>query len=312
MTCYRPLRAYRSTKANANGKYPLIFPKGKKLPEGEGLDIACGRCIGCRLDHSRDWALRIMHEAARYKENCFITLTYSDEKLPHDNSLDKRHWQLFMKRLRKSYEPQKIRFFHCGEYGEQFRRPHYHACIFGLDFEDKVIHGKNHRGDPIYTSRRLAEIWDKGFVTVGELNFDSAAYVARYCLKKVTGEQAEEHYKSVNWATGEIVDLLPEYTLMSRGGRKGKGIGHDYYLERKDNIYPLDQIVYKSGTGKYRPMKPPKYYDRLYELDCPEEMEKIKERRQKRSKFSKDNTDRRLRDREEVKQRQISQCRRKL
>lgn len=100
----------------------------------EGLNVPCGKCMACRIARSREWTTRLIHELSYWDKASFVTLTYDNEHLPSDNSLSVRHWQLFMKRLRKQVEPLKIKYFASGEYGDKFGRPHYHAIIFGLDF----------------------------------------------------------------------------------------------------------------------------------------------------------------------------------
>ncbi len=214
-----------------------------------------------------------------------------------------------MKRLRKRYG-QKIRFYHCGEYGEStpennyIARPHYHACIFNLDFNDKTLWSYDN-GNFLYHSETLEEIWGKGFVTVGEMNFQSAAYCARYVLKKINGEKADTHYETVIPITGEIIDRQPEYTTMSRR----PGIGQGWYKEFKSDVYPSDFITTLDGLI----MNPPKYYDNLYEIEHPLELEEIKKKRKgKMSKHLKDNTPERLYQRETVKLAQLSQLKRNL
>ena len=164
---------------------------------GTTMTVACGQCMGCRTDRSKEWAARIVHESQMHPENSFVTLTYDAENVPMDGSLNKQHFQKFMKRLRKHFSDKKIRYFHCGEYGEKLERPHYHACLFGIDFDDRVEHGAIN-SVVHYKSDTLEQLWGKGFCTVGELNYQTAAYTARYILKKMTGKQAEEHYMRVN------------------------------------------------------------------------------------------------------------------
>jgi len=244
------------------------------------VKIPCGQCIGCRLEKSRQWALRCSHEATLHQNNCFITLTYNDANLPDNNSLSLNHFQLFMKRLRKKYGS-NIRFYHCGEYGDLNQRPHYHALLFNHDFNDK-IHYKTSNENKYYISDSLSTLWPYGFSVVGDLTFESAAYVARYCLKKITGKSADEHYG----------DLKPEYATMSRR----PGIGQGWFQKFKSSVYPSDFIV-KDGQK----MKPPKYYDRQLEIIDEKEIRKIKSLRiQSSKKHSKDNTPARLATREIV------------
>lgn len=288
MTCYHPLTGYRSRDLNANGKRSIVF----SVSEGYSdlpVKLPCGQCIGCRLERSRQWAMRCVHEAKLHDRNSFITLTYSDENLPKDGSLQVKHFQDFMKRLR--WHCGSVRYFHCGEYGEKFGRPHYHACLFGFDFPDKT-HYKTVRGNRLYTSELLNSLWEnKGFCIIGDVTFESAAYVARYITKKITGPKAEDHYSRVN-SKGEIFSLAPEYTTMSRR----PGIARDWFKQFSSDVYPKDFV-----TLRGKKLKPPKYYDSLYEIMSPKEMETLKrERRRNAAKQAENNTYERLRVREKI------------
>lgn len=281
MPCYHPLQAI-STGLKPNGKLNIEFLKRYHTPDeyrkmyGKDYNpLPCGRCIGCRLERSRQWATRILHESQMHEENCFITLTYSDEHLPENHSLDYTHFQLFMKRLRKHFEPKKIRFFMCGEYGGKKGRPHYHACIFGVDFDDKLIFQKNKQGQAIYSSQTLENLWGKGFCTIGDLSFESAAYVARYVMKKITGKDAEEHYSAfVDKNTGELISdqpRVPEFCRMSNRS----GVGANWLDVYHDDVYPLDKVIVRG-----HPAQPPRYYDKKLEEKDPILHEAIKQARQ--------------------------------
>lgn len=264
MGCFRPLKGYRSAQKTATGKRSIVFNARLGLVDFP-VDLPCGQCIGCRLERSRQWAMRCVHEASLYDRNCFITLTYRDEDLPPGGTLVVKDFQDFMKRLRKRFG-EGIRFFHCGEYGEKFARPHYHACLFNFDFEDKKL-WKEVRGNKLFTSEALEELWPFGFSTIGEVTFESAAYVARYITKKITGSEASAHYSTVNEATGEVSERKPEYTTMSRR----PGIAKGWFDRFSSDVYPSDQVVLR---GKV--MKPPKYYDRLFEIVFPSDYRRIK------------------------------------
>lgn len=284
MACFYPQRAYQGRK-NANGKRQVTFVKKDAI---SNIILPCGKCTGCRLEKSRQWAMRCMHEASLHDENCFLTLTYSEENLPIDGSLNLKHFQDFIKRLRKQLEPRKIRFYHCGEYGEKFSRPHYHSIIFNYDFPDKKI-WKQEKDYTLWTSDQLDTIWQHGFGSIGRVTFDSAAYVARYIMKKITGKRAQDHYNVIS-RYGEIVDLAPEYTTMSRGRRPDGGIGYRYYEKFKSEIFPDDFVII---NGKK--VKPPKYYERFFEKENPEAFKKHKQRLKKiAAKNKKDNTYERL------------------
>lgn len=260
MTCYHPLLAYRDS-----GK--VVF--NKPFPYAKGFNLPCGQCIGCRLKYSQEWAVRLMHENQMHEESCFITLTMNDEYLnSRDNpySLDRSEFQRFMKRLRKRYG-KKVRYFHCGEYGEKNSRPHYHAIIFGMDFEDKELFQVRDE-IRLYTSETLAKLWPYGFVTIGEVTMESCAYVARYVTKKIKGKDAENHYIRWDSLTGEGIPIEPEYATMSRK----PGIGKSWLDKYKSDVYPHDYVVIKKHK-----IRPPRFYDN--QLD-EEELEQLKLKRQ--------------------------------
>jgi hypothetical protein len=202
-----------------------------------------------------------MHEASLHEENCFITLTYNNEHLPEVapgiSTVSKRDVQLFLKRLRKS-TGKKLKYYMGAEYGPKRGRAHYHLCIFGMDFNDKLLWSIK-RGNKLYTSKTLDKIWGKGFCTIGELTFQSASYVARYCMKKMKGPKATEHYGAyTNLETGEIIEREPEFALMSRR----PAIGKEWYEKWKDEILNNGNVVingYIQAT--------PKYYERLAEKE---------------------------------------------
>lgn len=270
MTCYSPLKGFRGP-FNKNGKQPLVFSRGSarnRVPVS--MLIPCGQCIGCRLKYSRCWAIRCIHEAQLNTRNCFITLTYDKEHLPSDRGLRLEDFQLFMKRLRKRFprpkkvkgqvQPKGISYFHSGEYGENFGRPHYHAILFNFDFLDRVFLKNTSSGFPIYTSELLSKLWGKGYVSVADVSFSSAAYIARYVLKKVTGKDSEEFYRTFDSVTGEIVVLRKEYGTMSRNPALGK----EWLEQYMSSVYPRDSVVVKTPKG-YKEFGPPRYYDNLYE-----------------------------------------------
>lgn len=231
MACFSPLSAWQ-TDGGA-----IVFAERGQIRRA--LMLPCGQCVGCRLERSRQWAVRCMHEASMFDMSSFVTLTYEDNPV----SLCYRDYQLFMKRLRFSYS--KARFFMCGEYGEELSRPHFHACLFGVHFPDRVVFSTGGSGSPCYTSKILEKLWPHGFSTVGDVTFESAAYCARYVMKKVTGPSADEHYERVSLSTGEIIPVRPEFCQMSR--RPGIGatwfakFKSDVFSHTKDGVYVFDQ-----------------------------------------------------------------------
>ena len=252
MPCYSPITAYLYKGRDGNHiffkvhelRYPLNFYTLISLP--------CGRCIGCRLERSRQWAARIMCESQSHVSNSFLTLTYAVDPL----SLSKRDCQLFFKRLRKLFACD-LRYYLCGEYGDKSGRPHYHCCLFGLDFSaDRSLFKSSPVGD-LYYSEALTSTWGLGHCLIGDLTFESAAYVARYCLKKVTGKLADSHYQG----------RLPEFALMSRR----PGIGAGWLSQYMSDCYPSDELIVRG-----RPSKPPRYFDDLYALTNPSGFDAIK------------------------------------
>lgn len=214
--------------------------------------------------------MRIELERRLHERNCFITLTYSDEHLPSDYSLDKSHLTKFFKRLRK--QRGSFRYYACGEYGDQTQRAHYHACLFGMDFSDKQHFrriGTNH----LYTSEELNRIWGYGHCSVGSLTFESAAYCARYVMKKKIGltNKATSHVR-LDEQTGELIPLVQPYAVMSLQTAIGKA-----WLEKHhSDIYGAnkDFLVLKG-----KKLKPAKYFDRIYDAINPKHMEEIKTQR---------------------------------
>jgi hypothetical protein len=294
MPCFSPLTAWRP-KVNS-GCNKLVFNPKYAEQQDDPMQISCGQCKGCRLERSRQWAVRCLHEAQMHDCNSFITLTFSEESIVNRDvdrdDLDVREFQLFMKRLRKHYEPAKVRFFHCGEYGDMSGRPHYHAIIFGIDFmEDRVLYKESPTGERYYISETLSKLWPYGWAIIGNVSFESAAYVARYIMKKVNGKDADEHYKRlvVDDVTGEVVGeryLKPEYTTMSRR----PGIGKDWFDKFKTDVYPSDFI-----TVNGKKVTPPKYYDKLLELEDPFLLQDLKAKRAETAMaHAEDNTPERL------------------
>ncbi len=239
------------------------------------ISIACGRCKGCRLERARQWAVRCMHEAQFHDQTSFITLTYDKENLPRGGSLEVEDWKKFAKRLRKNVGP--FRYFHCGEYTDD-DRPHYHALLFGQNFqEDRTYWKTSKSGFRLDRSPTLEKLWPQGFSTIGELTLESAAYVARYSMKKINGDEAEAHYTRIGQEhEGEITRLKPEYTTMSLK----PGIGAGWIAAFNTDIYPADFIVVK---GKKQSTT--KYYDNYIKEHEPAKAARIHETRVKNGRL---------------------------
>lgn len=232
-----------------------VKSNGKKI----AMTVPCGKCMGCRIALRREWSVRIMHELDSFGSiGSFITLTYSDINLPENGTLRKDHWQKFMKRLRKYYPDKKIRFYACGEYGGEKKRPHYHAIIFGISLDDLEAKRVNNR----LISRVIERLWRDGFNVVGTVTTDSAQYVAGYIEKKLTGEAGEEEYEK----TGRIAP----FSLCSQG------IGKNYCEANSEQIKQLLNI-----TVKGKNVGIPRYYKKRINLDQNALYDKGEEQRKK-------------------------------
>ena len=250
-----------------------------------------------------------MHEAQMHEDNSFITLTYNDEHLPKDKSLHKEDLQKFFKRLRK--RGIKFKYYACGEYGDENFRPHMHIIIFGYSFPDKTP-WKIDKGNILYRSKFLEEVWTAGYSLIGDCTFETCAYVARYVMKKrkgepderdpITGKTNEEYYLRADEETGEMFRVLPEFCIMSRGSGKKTdptlwryGIGRAWYEQFKGDT-EKDYI-----TINYQKVGLPKYYDQvLAQEDELELMRRKKKRRYALKQRADDNTPERLDQRERV------------
>lgn len=296
MTCYNPLHAFPDGltkdgkthyKITSNKVKSVLFDNGHwylstdpfQYSNNNPIDVPCGRCIGCRIDYSRSWALRCMLESLYHEQSWFLTLTYDDIHVPHSSYTDFETGEIkdiltlcpddftkFMKRLRINYSRKtgkEIRFFACGEYGSKTLRPHYHAIVFGLELDDLKPLKKSHTNNQLFESEFVSNSWhDKGYVQIGECNFQSCAYVARYIMKKRKGADSLEY---------EYFNIVPEFIRMSRN----PGLAYQYYQDYKEQIYKNDEIILSDG----KKFKPPKYFDEMYQLDFPEKFEEIKQNR---------------------------------
>lgn len=317
MSCYHPLKAFVVGKTDTGKRelsiqpYTTDFvvkvngfwrprcgsPPLNEITRSEFVTIPCGQCMGCRIDYSRQWANRMMLELGYHKDAWFVTLTYDNAHLPLTVSkpdengevvelgtLCKRDFQLFMKRLRKA-TGQDLRYYCSGEYGSTTARPHFHAIIYGLHLPDDDLSdsGKSMDGFRYYRSKIVETAWsararghenDKSFpisligmVCVAPVSWETCAYTARYVAKKVNGKLAEVYDRN---------NLVPEFSLMSRR----PGIAYQYYLDHKKEIYDGDVIFLRTPQGG-RKIKPPRYYDMKFDIECPDEMDQIHAQRQK-------------------------------
>lgn len=303
MSCYRPLLAvpyksnhpkYGQYRIEGRAAYIHYLRYATDPNTGEyleGIRVPCGKCIGCRLDYSRQWATRIQCEALDYPDNSnwFVTLTYAQPGDPdylgvyprsgvfNDDGaliLQKEHTQDWMKRFRMTHSRHVrevgdgdtgIRFYLAGEYGERTMRPHYHCILMNAELPDLRQIGRNKLGMPLYESKMLTDSWGFGHVTIGKMSFQTAAYCARYTMKKATGG-----------IPAEVLGLTPEFVNMSRR----PGIGFRYFDEHFEKIYQDDEIILPAvSKDKPNKQRPPRYFDKLMNEKDPRSLALIKSRR---------------------------------
>lgn len=288
MPCYHPLKAWikgRTSEGKNNIVKITSLDQDKIFLDGiiydeaamETVHVPCGQCSGCRMEYAREWANRLMLERETSDKCYFITLTYDDdyiweqcrsyrsdpetgEVIGYSLSLQKRDIQLFMKRLRKTYADQKIRFYCAGEYGSKTARPHYHIITFGLclPLGDLQFYKQNFRGDRMYNSTSLSELWPYGYNVVAEVTWESCCYVARYMMKKWKGPLADVYIEN---------GLEPPFSLMSRR----PGIAAPYFEAHPEVMDKAKIVLPSSGDEGYREFPPPRYLERLYSVGHPDE-----------------------------------------
>lgn len=304
MPCYHPLKAFHIGVNAETGKNRLkvvpygvdhlelagdrwIYADAPAVKKAAGVRyyieydvIPCGQCIGCRLEHSRQWADRCMIEASQHKFNWWLTLTYDDDHLPSgtylndetgetgiSHSLNKRDVQLFIKRLRNAGF--HFKYFGCGEYGDFSSRPHYHLLIFSDNMQLHDLTFYKRAGDYLlYNSDTISDFWRVqkpkgqpverlGFVVVAQVSYKSCAYTARYVCKKLTGSKAQVYHD---------YNLLPEFAMMS----SRPAIAREWFLENKDSM-DFNNLIFSTVEGAKR-IHMPKYYVRLLESFDPEDL----------------------------------------
>ena len=308
MSCYHPLKGFRvGYTENGKDKYKIVdyaadhvelihgkwqavsSPLRSMAAESivrEFVEIPCGKCLDCRLRRAREWANRCMMELEYHDSAYFVTLTYDEDHLPRSGYVDqstgeyiasatlrKKDLQDFFKRLRKRYPDNPIRYLACGEYGPKTQRPHYHAIIFGLHLDDLEIISQQ-RGYTYYSSVGLSKVWSdfdpvrqifipRGHIAVGSVNWQTCAYTARYILDKQIADNGQDYYAAFG--------LEPPFQLMSLK----PAIGYQYYIDHGEEIYRYDCLYLTTENGGIQ-AKPPKYFDRLYDLDFHDKMQDIK------------------------------------
>lgn len=328
MSCKHPLlRFYNPRDADASQRIISLGQAMAENPKIKGYEdvltksncmlIPCGKCIGCRIRAKMDWATRMELEAKSTPWVWFITFTYDDKHVPtmnlatgelYEGGIGVWHKQeekpeavnvlnmddmtRFWKRLRKKQD--KIRYFYCGEYGENTARPHYHAIIYGLQMPDlEKVKGRNQ----YYSSKMLEETWGLGQVTIAYAEPGTYNYVAGYVTKKMHGNDKQEYAE---------IGLPAPYACMSRR----PGIGMDWLETNIDKLYEQPHIQL---AGKTAPI--PRAFDKIMEERDPERLWRAKQRRQQSAIWATQQqmqqTDRSLLDQFEIKDRVLTKAYRK-
>lgn len=239
-------------------------PFNRKLEDGRNLLLPCGKCLACRIRRRSVWTIRLLHENSAHDKSRFITLTYNEDTLPVRGSdprgiLVKSDLQNFFKRYRKLSRIPGLKYYACGEYGDQGNRPHYHAIIFGDSPSESQL---NH-------------YWGLGRVSSDPVNGASISYVAGYVSKKLglrdihwqesrpAPFQLSSQGLGLKWAQENVYEILSEAAIM-RGTTK-LPVPRSY-LKMYDEIFPEEaegfraRQVYESDLA---------LCDRILEL-CPE------------------------------------------
>lgn len=276
MRCTSP----RTVGFKSDGK-TIAWSQKNYSKEYASFQLPCGKCLECRLDYARQWAIRCVHEAQMHESNAFVTLTYSDEHLT-SAKLQYRDFQLFVKRLRKHvfdqflksygienwklltkkekseiYESHKIGIFVTGEYGDRTKRPHWHACIFNWQPTDKTPKYTTDRGDQVYESETLSNLWGKGISEFGSITFDSAGYCARYAAKKLTHGQDGHEFEPISKKSSK------------------HAIGKRWLEKYWTDVFNHGQIVLQNGQT----CGIPRYYEKWLKNNKPQEWEKYATKR---------------------------------
>jgi len=288
-TCQYPTSMYVLGTAS-NGKKIIsqnLPPSGSKFSE---ILRDCGQCSGCRIRRRMDWATRLTHEAQFNEHAFFITLTYADDHLPADGSLNPDHVSEFMQNYRNQFRAKKVRFFAIGEYGGDTGRPHYHVIIFGPDIDQKSLKYVDYpqaqfspefrklfgeTGLKHYTSPLLEKCWPYGLSEFGYTSAATMQYVTKFHVEKVTGDKAETHYNGRH----------PEFSRMSRM----PGIGTDWIEKYWPEVYRAGCVQNSKGVKA----APPKFYDRWLEKNHPEVYTEVKQKRESNIGYDKLLTQRR-------------------
>lgn len=270
MACFHPMSAWRTDSGE------MKFAAGEtEKARSTHLQLPCRQCIGCRHDKASEWTLRMLHEQREHDASVFVTLTYDDEHYPTLGDLQYADVQAFHRRVRKARGP--FRFYICGEYGPLNQRPHWHAAMFGIDFERGDPAARGEAGEVCYQSPELEKLWGNGFVTVGDLTRESIGYVARYVTKKLTGDLGRAAYTVVDDDGVILGERRAPFARMSTR----PGIGAGYVEKYAEDLLQSGCVVQRGGVEA--PL--PTYYERRLLRD-PRTVDRMDDWKAARSAFN--------------------------
>lgn len=220
MSCTNPQSLFLVEGEDRKVRLHRHIPAGRVA---KPVTLPCGRCMHCRVAKVREWEVRCWAESRMHENSLFLTLTYNDDNLPSDWSVNRRHPQLFLKRLRKwlsKTDPEmRIKFFLGAEYGDQLLRPHYHCILFGVgldQFPDAEFYKMSGK-ERLYRSQKLNDLWSYGYANFGVARRGSMNYAAGYAVKKIEGKGNPDSYRRYRPDTGETWNVEPEFGMMSGG-----------------------------------------------------------------------------------------------
>jgi len=269
---YKENKAYRLVSQESRSWFLEMLPDyiSHKL-----IEVPCGGCISCRLNYSRDWAIRCTLEALQYDCNYFLTLTYDDDHIHYGKTgnatiykpdLDKFIHDL-REKLRYHCKIEKFKYFYCQEYGDSSMRPHAHLILFNCPLPDlidyfpqedgSIVRQKNNMtGDFYFYSQFIKDIWPNGNILLAPCCWDTNAYVSRYILKKQKGKNSKVYSRDLC--------VEPPYIRMSQG------IGANYLKSHFDDLIDNPYLVMPRDHKKPLVSMIPRAYKKKIFLERPD------------------------------------------
>lgn len=225
------------------------------------VPVPCGKCPDCLKRRLASWSFRLEVEALNWEVQHFVTLTYNTEYVPiSDNTfmtLNPSHLTNYFKRLRKRVG--QLKYYACGEYGTQNKRPHYHLIIFGnsnMHHSDVINAWTDPDSQYPNPDKGSSKKWlnkPYGDVYFGKVEAASIRYTVQYYDK---GDWYKAHQRD---------DRVPEFSRMSQG------IGRSFLTPAQIKAFLLDPSKgYIYDKNGHKIAIPAYYKKRLYDYLAPE------------------------------------------